>query len=120
VSVTADEVREVALSLPRAYERLVGDRVKFKVGQYVFLTLAPDELSMGIGFPKEQRLDVIAAEPHKFHLPRPSDMRYNWIRVHLDALDADELYELVVDAWGLCVSKRAREEYFAAQARSPG
>lgn len=113
--VTADEVRAVALSMPRAYERLVRDRVKFKVGQYVFLTFSPDEMSMGIGFPKEQRLDAIAAEPDKFHLPRPSDLRYNWIRVHLDALDHDEMRELVVDAWGMCVSKRAREAYFESQ-----
>lgn len=105
----------MALSLPRAYEALIRDRVKFKVGQYVFLTFSPDELSMGIGFPREQRLDAIAAEPDKFHLPRPSDMRYNWIRVHLDALDQDEMYELVVDAWGLCVSKRAREEFHRSQ-----
>ena len=115
MAVTSDEVRAVALSLPRAYEALVRDRVKFRVGRIVFLAFSPDEQSMGIGFPKEQRLDAIAAEPDKFHLPRPSDMRYNWIRVHLDAIDHDEMHELVVEAWCLCVSKRTAAEYFEAQ-----
>ena len=35
--VTVDEVRAVAASLPRAYEVFVGGRVKFRVGQIVFL-----------------------------------------------------------------------------------
>jgi hypothetical protein len=33
--VTIDDVRALALTLPRAYEALVRDRVKFRVGQIV-------------------------------------------------------------------------------------
>jgi len=49
---------------------------------------------------------VIAAEPDKFMLPRQSDMRYNWIHVRLDAIDLDEVRELVLDAWRMCVPKK--------------
>lgn len=114
MAVTTDEVRQVALSLPRAYEALVRDRVKFRVGQLVFVALSRDERWMGVGFPKELRDGVIAAEPDKFAQPSASDLRYRWIEVRMAAIDVDEMRELVVDAWAMCVPKRVAREYFEA------
>jgi len=85
--VTAEDVRRVAGSLPRAEEHLIRDHVKFRVGRLVFVSITPDERSMGFGFPKEERAALVASEPHKFHMPVPSDERYNWVRVWLDAID---------------------------------
>ncbi len=110
--VTADQVRAVALSLPRAYEAWVRDRAKFRVGRLVFLSIAPDERSIGFGYPKDARASLVAAEPDKFSLPIASDMRYHWLRAWLDALDEDEMRELVVEAWAMVVPKRVAEEYF--------
>jgi hypothetical protein len=112
--VTAEDVREIALSLPRSYEALVGDRVKFRVGRIVFVSLSPDETVMGFGYPKEEREALIASEPEKFHLPYKSDMRYNWVRVWLSQIDDDELRDLIVGSWRMSVSKKAREEYRAS------
>ncbi|HEV7423354.1 MAG TPA: hypothetical protein VGO30_26535, partial [Mycobacterium sp.] len=56
--------------------------------------------------PKEERAAMAAAEPDKFMLPRKSDMRYNWIHVRLGAIDLEELRELVIDAWRMCVPKK--------------
>ena len=47
-----ESVRELALSLPRSYEVLVRDRVKFRVGQIVYLAFSHDEETMGFAFPK--------------------------------------------------------------------
>ena len=113
--VTLDDVRRVALSLPGAYERVVGERFKFKVGVVVFAAVSPDETMMGFGFPKEERLGLIAAEPDKFFMPRRCDERYNWVRVWLDQLDQQELRELVTDAWRMCVSKKTRAAFDAAE-----
>jgi hypothetical protein len=109
--VTAQDVRELALGLPRAYEVLVRDRVKFRVGSLVFLSLSPDETVLGFGYPKEGREALIAGEPEKFHLPIPSDMRYHWVRVWLSAIDHDELRELVIDSWRMSVPKKVYAEY---------
>lgn len=109
--VTAEDVRRVALSLPRSYEALVRDRVKFRVGQIVYVALSRDETVMGFGFPKEERAALVAAEPEKFFMPIPSDERYNWVRVHLAAIDEAEMRELVVDAWRMVVPKRVAAEY---------
>src|SRR5579859_3380067 len=105
VLVTADDIREVALSLPRAYEALVRDRVKFRVGRIVFVALSRDELTMGCGFPREERAARVAAEPGKYFMPIPSEMRYQWIEVRLQAIDTAEMQELVTKAWTMCVPK---------------
>jgi hypothetical protein len=47
--VTVEQIRRVALSLPRAYEAVVRDQVKFRVGQIVFVALSRDETAMGFG-----------------------------------------------------------------------
>lgn len=107
----ADDVRRLALALPRAYEALVGDRVKFRVGRIVFLSISPDEELLGFGFPKEERAALIASEPDKFLMPLRSDERYNWARARLARIDETELRELVVDAWCMVVPKRVAAAY---------
>jgi len=61
--VTIEDVRALASTLPRSDEVLVRDRVKFRVGQIVFLAFSRDETEMGFGFPKEEREALVAAEP---------------------------------------------------------
>jgi hypothetical protein len=109
--VTIDDVRDLALTLPRAYEAFVRDRVKFRVGRIVFIAFSRDEKQMGFGFPKEERDALVESEPDKFLMPRPSDLRYNWVEVRLDKLDPDEMRELVLDAWRMCVPKRVAAEH---------
>jgi hypothetical protein len=54
---------------------------------------------------------LVASEPAKFKMPHQSDMRYNWVHVHLDALDEQEMREIVVDAWRMVVPKRVAAEH---------
>jgi hypothetical protein len=103
--VTAEDVRDIALSLPRAYEAWVREHRKFRVGQIVFASVSPDETLLGFGFPREEREALVSSEPEKFLLPRASDMRYQWVVARMEALDIDELRELITDAWVMCVPK---------------
>lgn len=109
MAVTVDDVREIALSLPRATEGLVRDSVRFRVGRLVFLAFSPDEQFMGFAYPKEERDALIASEPEKFLLPRTSDLRYNWVAARLDAIEPDELRAIVVEAWRMCVPKKVSD-----------
>lgn len=104
--VTSEDVRTLATALPRTIERLVGDRVKFRVGSYVYLALSRDETLMGFAFPKEEREALVAAEPEKFRMPRESDLRYNWVVVALAAIDHSELVEIMTEAWRMVVPKK--------------
>ena len=109
--VTIDEVRLLALSLPRTTEAFVHGRVKFRIGKIVYLSFSRDETLMGFAFPKDWRHALVSTEPDKFMLPRQSDLRFNWVVVRLAAIDAREMHELVVDAWALVVPKRVAAEY---------
>jgi hypothetical protein len=110
--VTIEDVRMLASQLPRSYEALVRDRVKFRVGRIVYLAFSSDETVMGFAFPKEQRDALVASEPDKFLMPSRSDLRYNWVEVRLDALDDAEMRELVLDAWEMVVPKSVAASYF--------
>ena len=103
---TIEGVRELALSLPRSYEALVMDRVKFRVGRIVYLAFSRDETMMGFAFPKDERAALVASEPDKFLMPKQSDQRYNWVVVRLSAIDDIEMREIVLEAWRMVVPKR--------------
>jgi hypothetical protein len=109
--VTLDDVRTLALSLPRSYEAFVRGRVKFRVGRIVYLAFSRDETLMGFGFPKDWREALVETEPEKFMLPRDSDLRYNWAVVRLAAIDEAEMHDLVIDAWAMVVPKGVSQAY---------
>jgi hypothetical protein len=115
--VTAAEVRKVALALPRTSEHLIRDHVKFRVGKIVYVSISPDESTMGFGFPREERAALIAAEPEKFALPRLSDQRFHWVHARMAALSSEEMRELVTDAWRMVVPKKVAAGYLADQRR---
>jgi hypothetical protein len=108
--VTIDDVRAITTTLPRSYEAVVRDRVKFRVGRIVYLALSPDETVMGFAFPREERAALVASEPETFLMPVRSDERYNWVRVRLAAIDEEQLREIVLDAWRMVVPKRVSAE----------
>ncbi|HZX02217.1 MmcQ/YjbR family DNA-binding protein [Kribbella sp.] len=113
--VDLTDIRSITAELPRSYEVLVRDQIKFRVGRIVYLAVSRDEQTIGIGFPREERAAALAAEPDKFLPPRPSDERFQWIQVRLAALDPTELRELILDAWSMCVPKKLRAEYFGSE-----
>jgi hypothetical protein len=102
---TADDVRRVGLALPRTYEFFTGGRAKLKVRQIVFVGFSQDEADMGFGYPKDARDGLVASDPETFFLPPARDLRYQWVCAHLDRLDAEEMRELVTDAWRMCTPK---------------
>jgi hypothetical protein len=103
--VRIDDVRRLALSLPRSEEHFIRGRVKFRVGSIVYVAFSRDEAIMGFAFPKNWRAALIEAEPEKFQMPEPADQRYNWVHVRLEAIDEAEMRALVTEAWRMVVPK---------------
>lgn len=103
--VTVDDVRALALTLPRTTEHLVRDRVKFRIRQIVYCAFSRDETLMGFAFPKAERDVLISAEPAVYLLPEASDLRFNWVVARLDQLDPAAMEERVCDAWAMCVPR---------------
>jgi hypothetical protein len=81
------------------------------VGRIVFVAFSRDETQMGFGFPREERVALVESEPDKFLMPSKADMRYQWVEARMEALDVEEMRELVIDAWRMCVPKKVAAEY---------
>jgi hypothetical protein len=112
---TVEDVRRIAMSLPRTSEHLIREHTKFRVGQLVYASVSADEERLGFAFPKDERAVLVASEPGKFMMPLPSDERYNWVRARLPVLAADELRELLIDAWRMVVPKKIAASYLESQ-----
>ena len=106
-----EDVRSLGSELERSYEVYVRGRLKFRVGQIVYVAFSLDETVMEFAFPKEERAALVESEPHKFQMPSTSDMRFNWVHARLAAMDSAEARELVVDAWRMVVPKKLSRAY---------
>jgi hypothetical protein len=111
IVVTVDDVREFVAGFPRSYEAYVYGRVKFRVGQIVYVSFSRDETVMGFAFPKEEREALVDSEPEEFLMPTGGDLRFKWVIVRLAAIDVEEMRELVFDAWRWVVPKKLAAAY---------
>ena len=114
-----DDVRPLGSELERSYEVFVRGRLKFRVGQIVYVAFSLDETVMEFAFPKEERAALVGGDP-RFSMPAESDLRFHWVRADLAALDPGEARELVVDAWRMVVPKKLSRAYDLAHPGGPG
>src|SRR3954454_20600941 len=117
MSLTVDDVRDVVRDLPRSYEVVVRGRIKYRVGQIVYIAFSKDETLMGFAFPKEERQMLVETYPEKFQYPRESDMRFNWVVARMDRLGKREMAEFVFDAWRMVVPQFLQREVLATRSR---
>ena len=114
-----DDVRALGAELERSYLADVRGRLKFRVGQMVYVAFSLDESVMGFAFPKEERAALVAGNPRKFQMPSDSDLRFNWVHADLTVLEAAEARELVVDAWRMVVPAKLSRAYDLAHPAGP-
>ncbi|OBJ36985.1 hypothetical protein A5630_05795 [Mycolicibacterium mucogenicum] len=106
----ADDVRRIALSLPETTEKERWGHPTFDVARKMFVTVPDDETSFAVRCPRFDREELIAAEPHKFWVPR-HEAASSWVRVRLEALDDEqELTDILVDSWRLAAPPRLTEQ----------
>ena len=113
MAITVEDVRRIAAPLPRAYEVVVRDRVKFRVGRIVWLAFSRDETELGFAYPREERAALVAAEPEVFFMPGPVDLRYQWVEAWTAALSPERLPDLVTEAWAMAVPRSVSAAWFA-------
>ncbi|MFF1571318.1 hypothetical protein ACFVWR_01115 [Leifsonia sp. NPDC058292] len=114
-----DDVRPLGAELERSYHAYVRGRLKYRVGQMVYVAFSLDERVMGFAFPREQRAALVASDPHKFQVPSKTDLRFNWVHADLAALDPTEARELVVDAWRMVVPAKVSRAYDLSHPEGP-
>ena len=115
-----EDVRALGEGLERSYHAYVRGRLKFRVGQIVYVAFSLDESVMGFAFPKEERAALVAGDPRKFQMPSATDLRFNWVDADLASLEPTEARELVVDAWRMVVPNKLSRAYDLAHPNGPG
>lgn len=111
--VTADTVRELALALPETEEKLAWGLPTFRVRGKIFCSLSDDDESMGFKVSKEERAELVAADPDKYFFIPSHDTNFNFARLRLAAVDADELREVITEAWRMTAPKRLARDHDA-------
>ncbi|WP_046728118.1 MmcQ/YjbR family DNA-binding protein [Streptomyces humi] len=107
----AEDVRRVALSLPDTAEKTAWNMPTFRVAGKMFATLPEDETSIAVRCPKEERDELVLAEPDKFWIADHEAM-FAWVRVRLTALeDEAELRDILADSWRQAAPTRLLDSY---------
>jgi hypothetical protein len=95
----AEDVRRIALSLPDTTEKIAWSMPTFRVAGKMFATLPEDETSLAVRCPKEERDELVLAEPEKFWIA-DHEAQFAWVRARIAALeDEDELRDILADSW---------------------
>jgi hypothetical protein len=99
MGVTLDDVAAMALALPGTSEVLAWEGVRtFRVRNKIFVMGAPGYLTISVKTSKEEQAGLLASDPETFTFA-PYAGRFGWTRVRLSTVDAEELGELIIEAW---------------------
>ena len=106
-----EDVRRIALSLPDTMEKIAWSMPTFRVAGKMFATLPEDETSIAVRCPKEERDELVLAEPGKFWTA-DHEASFAWVRVRLAVLeDTEELRDILADSWRQAAPTRLLESY---------
>jgi hypothetical protein len=112
---SADEVRELALSLPGAHESHHFDVTDFRVNNKIFCTLPrPGQMGMRIGV--DEQAALLAEDPDTFERAKGKWGEQGWTLIRLDAVDQEQLRELIIEAWRTRAPKKLLAEYDSSSA----
>jgi hypothetical protein len=104
-----EDVRALALALPGVREVDWHGEPFFQVGSKSFVHRSNGRFFMKLDKAHQELL--FEARPEVFSPMIVGPMR--WSRVEIDALERDELAELVLEAWAQIVPKKASKAYAA-------
>jgi hypothetical protein len=104
--MNGDAARRLALSFPEAEERETWGHPTFRVRDKMFMALAADGRSASVKATREAQAALVGSEPDTFSIPAYVGV-HGWVGIALERVDAQEMAELVEDAWRLTARKRA-------------
>jgi hypothetical protein len=109
---TEDDVRRIALSLPEVIEKPWFGSPGFRVKDKGFLRIRSEAEGALVAFVADlaEKEALIAADPDKF-FTLPHYDGYPTVLVNLEAIDVDELTEVIVDAWLAKAPARVRKAH---------
>ncbi len=112
--VTFEQVRLLALALPKAAEGTSYGTPAFKVGGKLFARLHQDGESLVVKIDPGERTMRMKVDPKTFYIT-DHYLNYPWILVRISIVDPDDLRDLLEEAWRLTAPRRLVSEYDKGQ-----
>jgi hypothetical protein len=114
--VDLETVRELALALPGAYEQAsYDDRPSWRTEPRMFAIVGDDRSTVTVWVSSlDEKEALLAADPATFSTTAHHD-GHPILLVALDAVEADEMRELITDSWRLRAPKRLVAAWEAEQ-----
>ncbi len=113
MGVSVDEFLDMVRQLPETKQGDGGEWVSLKVRGKGFGYLWEKTETVGLKSTIEEQLALVAERPEVFEIQFTAG-RFGWVVVHLAKIDADELFELVTEAWCLTAPKQLVDAHEAA------
>jgi hypothetical protein len=98
--------RKAALSLPDAVELETWGEATFRVRNKIFAMMGSDGKRGNIKASKEEQTALLASDPETFFYPQYVGV-HGWIGVVMRPADAQEIRELLTEAWRMTAPKRS-------------
>ncbi|WP_433499427.1 MmcQ/YjbR family DNA-binding protein [Sphaerimonospora sp. CA-214678] len=115
MAVSVDEFLRMLTELPDVEQSDASSWISLKVHDKGFGYLWEKTQTVGLKQTIEEQLALVAERPEVFEVQFTSG-RFGWVVVHLPKIDADELAELVTEAWCLTAPAELVEAYEAGHA----
>ena len=104
--VTEDDVRRLALSLPATTEKPSYGTPGFRVADKLFARIREEGDVLVVWVADEgEKLGLVESEPEKF-FTTPHYDGHPTVLVRFEAVDAEELRELITESWRLRAPKK--------------
>lgn len=110
--MSVDEFLQMLDELPGVKLNHGGEWIGIKVRDKGFGYLWEKTETVGLKATVEEQLALVAERPEVFEVQFTAG-RFGWVVVHLDRIDADELFELVTEAWCLTASQQMVADFLA-------
>ncbi|MEU4515625.1 MmcQ/YjbR family DNA-binding protein [Nonomuraea wenchangensis] len=112
MGVSVDEFLRMVDELPGVKMSHGGEWTGLKVRDKGFGYLWEKTETVGLKATVEEQLALVAERPEVFEVQFTAG-RFGWVVVHLDRIDADELFELVTEAWCLTAPQQLVADFLA-------
>jgi hypothetical protein len=111
--MTGDDLRRIAMGLPEVEEKVTWEvDITFRVRDKIFVVMGQDGATASVKATLEVQQALVTSEPETFSVSHYTG-RFGWTTVRLAGIEADELRDLVEDAWRRTAPKRMVAAYDA-------
>jgi hypothetical protein len=107
--VTFEDVRSLSLELPAVEESTSYGTPAFKVRKKLFARLREEGDILVIKVDRDERAALIESEPEIYFMS-PHYENYDFVLVRLEAVERDQLREILIESWRLAAPRKLHDE----------